>query len=41
MHSYRYKPTQSNKITDECQGIINILADRKTAVAKNAAMQYG
>ena len=29
------------KINDVCQAIIKILADNKTAIAKNAAMQYG
>ena len=33
----QHNPT---KIIDGCQGIIEILADKKTAVAKNAAMQY-
>ena len=41
MHAYRYKPTQSNKKIDGCQEIIKILADKKTAVAQHAAMQYG
>ena len=34
----QHNPT---KIIDGCQGIIEILADKKTAVAKNASMQYG
>ena len=29
------------KITDGCQDIIKILADKKTAAAQNAVMQYG
>ena len=29
------------KIIDGCQEIIKILADKKTAVAQHAAMQYG
>ena len=29
------------KIIDGCQEIITILADKKTAVAQHAAMQYG
>ena len=33
----QHNPT---KIIDRCQGIIEILADEETAVAKNAAMQY-
>ena len=31
----------STKIIDECQEIIKILADKKTAVAQHVAMQYG
>ena len=34
----QHNPT---KIIDGCQVIIEILADKKTVVAKNAAMQYG
>ena len=34
----QHNPT---KIIDECQEIMKILADKKTAVAQNAAMQYG
>ena len=29
------------KIIDGCQDIIKILADKKTALAQNATMQYG
>ena len=29
------------KITEGCQEIIKILADKKSAVAQHAAMQYG
>ena len=29
------------KIIEGCQVIVKILADKKTVVAKNAAMQYG
>ena len=34
----QHNPT---KIIDGCQVITEILADKKIAVAKNAAMQYG
>ena len=34
----QHSPT---KIIDGCQDIIKILADKKTDVAQNAAMQYG
>ena len=34
----QHNPT---KIIDECQFITEISRDKKTAVAKNAAMQYG
>ena len=34
----QHNPT---KIIDECQVIIEISTDKKTAVTKNAAMQYG
>ena len=34
----QHNPT---KIIEGCQEIIKILADKKTAVAQHAAMQYG
>ena len=37
MHSYTYKPTQSNKIIDGCQGIIDILADKKNSCSQKCS----
>ena len=38
INTNQHTPT---KIIEGCQEIIKILADKKSAVAQNAAMQYG
>ena len=38
IYTNQHNPT---KIIEECQEIIKILADKKSAVAQHAAMQYG